>query len=95
MDLGDVLDQMAFAALKPRELIARIAADLQPRCRTRLDIEKHVATLVARYGGRLGGMTRKNLVSQVEHKLRLNRHRQWEKTLMALESLQSKNAPSA
>jgi len=95
MDLGDVLDQLAFAGLKPKELVARIAADLAPRCHTRLGIESHIATLVARYGGRLGGMTRKNLVSQVERKLKLNRRRQWEKTQAWPDSLQSRNAPPA
>ena len=96
-DLDDVLDQMAFAGLRPKELVAKIAADLTAsrRFTSRADIENHIAGLVARYGGRLGGMTRKNLVSLVERKLNLRAIRQWEKTQAWLNSLQSDDAPSA
>jgi len=94
MDVGDVFDQLAFIAIKPRELVARIAADLDAKplrmVITRKVIEDHIAQLVAKYGGRLGGMTRKNLISQVERKLKINDRRRWEKTQAWLDSLDSK-----
>jgi len=98
MDLGDVLDQLAFAGLKPKELVARIAANLTGktlRSVTQQEIETHIAQLVAKYGGRLGGMTRKNLVAMVGRRLKIHEQRRWKNTQAWLNSLKSDDAPSA
>ena len=96
-NLDDVLDRMAFVGLKPRELIAKIATDVTARkpFPSRIDIENHVANLVARYGGHLGEMTRKNLVSRVARKLKITTNIRWQKTLLWLNSVRSPDAPSA
>lgn len=84
MDAGDVFDQLAFIALKPQELVERIAADLDSKSVqiviTRQAIENHIAQLVAKYGGKLGGMTRKNLVSRVARRLSRRKRKRWEKS---------------
>jgi hypothetical protein len=96
MDAGDVFDQLAFIGMKPKEIIVKITKDVQKSkpFPTRSDIESHVAALVARYGGKLAGMTRKNLVSAVERKLRLNERRRWDR-LYSPDPVKSNDGPSA
>lgn len=71
LETGDVFDQLAFLAMKPKDLISVIATDAQRKAPwpTEQHIEPIVAGLVARYGGRLGGMTRKNLINAVKKEI--------------------------
>jgi hypothetical protein len=79
MDDSKVFDQLAFAGYGPRELIAKIAADvfkktqfpslINPMMPTNERIERHIAELVETYGGRLAGLTRKNLVQRVRREI--------------------------
>lgn len=67
LETGDVFDQLAFLAMKPKDVITVIANEAQKRrpWPSAQDIEAEIKPLVARYGGKLGGMTRKNLINAV------------------------------
>jgi hypothetical protein len=81
MEVGEVFDQLAFLGASNKDLVGIVATAVwkarNPREDTsafifwpkREDIEKVVAEWVARYGGRLGGMTRKNFINAVDREL--------------------------
>lgn len=76
LETGDVFDKLAFLALRPKELIGLIADEAQRKRPWPSDqcINEVIQPMVARYGGKLGGMTRKNLVSSVQREI-YKRHR--------------------
>jgi hypothetical protein len=78
-DMSQVFDKLAIRGMSTKDLVAWIANDaIAHHKRKRLpavvlaammpqktDIEKQIESIVARYGGKLGGLTRKNLVNEV------------------------------
>jgi hypothetical protein len=76
LETGDVFDKLAFLGLSSKELVAQVASSLVADHKRRhpawafsmpqrSDVEKRAAELAARYGGKLGGMTRKNFCNAV------------------------------